>query len=154
MTPTDAIEWPLGALNLGPVVANTVILAAAGILMAGARRASATGPPLMAARRELTFAAVLGLAFVGLKIAEYASKLNHGLGPSTSPYYALYFLVTGIHTLHVAAGAAVAGYLGHRGAEITGGDVPRFANRVRLTAYFWYLVNFMWLVILLLLYLS
>lgn len=139
---------------LGPAVANTVVLAAAAILLARARRAAATGPPIISARRQLAYSAFLGALFVVLKAVEYRSKLNHGIGPSSGTFDALYFLLTGVHALHVLAGAGVAGHLAALGLRATGGDIRRFAARVRHLAQFWYFVNLFWIGILVLFYLS
>lgn len=150
----NATEWPHHVLTLGPGMANTVVLAAAAILAARARRAAATGPPIVSARRQLAYSAFLGALFVALKATEYLSKLNHGIEPSSGTFFALYFLLTGVHALHVLAGAGVAGYLAAAGATATMGNIPCFAGRVRRLAQFWYFVNLVWIGILVLFYLS
>lgn len=149
---TSATAWPHRLLAQGPAVSNAVVLVAAGILVSRARRAAATGPPIISARRQLTYSAFLGALFLALQVSDYVSKLNHGLEPASNTFYALYFLLTGLHALHVLGAAGVAGYLAAAGARYTKAEVPRFARRVAALSWSWFFLTLIWFGIVVLYY--
>ena len=122
---------------------------------------SLTGPLLLAAvalrrgdRGSLYVTTALGLTFLLLKLAGYAEMSRAGLLPSSSTFLALYYLLTGVHAVHVALGVVVAGYLAVRGSASTNGDGEHFKSRVRALALYWYFVDIVWICIFAAFYLS
>jgi cytochrome c oxidase subunit 1 len=95
-------------------------------------------------RRGLVFAMVASAAFVVMKAAGYASMWNAGLVPATSTFVALYYLVTGMHGLHVLGGLIVAGYLAVRWTAATAGDAARLTGRLAALRMYWYFVDVIW----------
>ena len=82
---------------------NTIVLITSGYLAALAlrwRRVMRRG----AARLALVGAAALGAVFLVIKGAEYADKAAQGIGYDTHPFFMFYYLLTGFHAAHVAAG--------------------------------------------------
>ncbi len=136
--------WPHRLLASKPAVAEAVVLFAATILVSRARRAAATGPPIISARRQLTYSAFLAALFLVLRSSDYVSKLNHGIEPASSTLYALYFLLTGFHALHVLGVAAAAGYLAAASARYTRAEIPRFATRVAVLSWAWFFLTLVW----------
>ena len=47
---------------------------------------------------------ILGLAFLGNTLYEWHDFASHHHGPSLNAYWSLFFVMTGIHGLHVALG--------------------------------------------------
>ena len=73
--------------------------------------------------------------------------------PKLNTYYAIYFTLTGLHGLHVIAGAIVLGYFllfdGRRMRQ----DPEHMANRVEVAGLFWHFVDLVWIFLFPLLYL-
>ena len=104
-----------------------------------------------------------GLAFDVLKVVEYAGHLAEGIAPGTYYtfgelpahgvvlYVTLYYLLTGLHALHVTGGVAVLVWLAiraHRGAF-----TPRSCIALELGGLYWHLVDLVWIFLWPLLYL-
>ena len=49
----------------------------------------------------------LGCVFIAVKVAEYAAKVQAGIGLETDTFFTLYFLLTGFHLLHVVLGIVI-----------------------------------------------
>ena len=90
----------------------------------------------------------MGVIFLAVKTAGYVSLINGGFVPSDSTFAALYFLLTGVHALHVLGGVAAAGHFAFHGTRATAGDPVRLANAGRAIALYWYFVDAVWLCVL------
>jgi cytochrome c oxidase subunit III len=111
------------------------------------------------ARAGLGATLVLGLAFLAIKGFEWSVKLHHGLLPGSphalglppgeQVFYSLYFVMTGLHGLHVVAGLSVLGWM-LRG--LLRGTVRRI--QVENAGLFWHLVDVIWIFLLPLFYLA
>jgi len=129
---------------------NTLILLTSSWFVALAVEAAQAG----AARRIprlLAWAAACGLAFAVLKVIEYAHKLRAGTSMLTNDFYMYYFTLTGIHLLHVAAGAVILLILWSkaRAGAYGSGNCAGLESG----ATFWHMVDLLWVVIFPLLYL-
>ena len=146
--------WPRGSefLDVRRGALNTVVLMGATSVMRAARRRSAAGD-VSRARVLMGACAALGLIFLGVKSVEYSNKLAHGYYASSSTFFALYYLLTAVHALHIAGGLVVNAYLAAAGLQSTSGDAAMYANRIRAVALYWYFVDLVWLCIFILLYL-
>lgn len=98
-----------------------------------------------------TIACAMG--FMVIKYFEYTGKFSHGLFPSSNPFLAVYFTLTGLHGLHVVGGAAVLGYLAGPGSHMWKSDRTRFTGRVECAGLFWHLVDLIWIFLFPVLYL-
>jgi hypothetical protein len=65
--------------------------------------------------------------------------------PSRSPYYAIYFLMTGLHGLHVVGGSIVLGYFLFTGRRMYKRNPEHLANRVEVGGLFWHFVDLVWI---------
>ena len=92
-------------LNLDLGGLDTLILLTSSWLVVLAIRALARDE-LARAPRFLLAGVVTGAAFVVSKIVEYVEKIVVGLTPATNPFFMWYFVLTGIHLLHVLLGIA------------------------------------------------
>lgn len=121
---------------------NTVILVTSGWLAAlGA--ASVEAGRIGRGRGLLTAAATLGLVFLVIKGVEYADKAGQGIGIETHPFFTFYYLITGFHAAHVAAGIVVLllTALRARSGEVEAGVA------------FWHMVDLVWVLVFPVIYL-
>ena len=73
--------------------------------------------------------------------------------PKLNTYYAIYFTLTGLHGLHVVAGALVLTYFLLFDGKMLRNDPERLANRVEVGGLFWHFVDLVWIFLFPLLYL-
>lgn len=128
---------------------NTVLLLVSSFFVVLAVQAVRSG------RREraptLFVAALLcGIGFAVNKVFEYGVKLHDGLTPATNDFYMYYYILTGIHALHLVIGMCVLVFLWYvtRGSSRS----PKIAL-VEGCASYWHLVDVLWIVLFPLLYL-
>jgi len=115
---------------------NTVVLLTSGLLAALAVRC-VLAERLAHARMALLSAAALGVVFLVVKVHGYAAIAGLGISTETHPFYAFYYLLTGFHAAHVAAGVLILAALAWR---------PR-ALAVEVGALFWHMVDLVWLLL-------
>lgn len=92
-------------------------------------------------RRFYAGATLMGLAFVGLKIHEYSSKMRSGFGLGVDDFWDLYFLATGFHFIHVLVGLGLLAYVGTRIGKTTFEDPE---TTVGGTGLFWHMCDIAW----------
>ena len=104
----------------------------------------------------------LGFVFLIIKSFEWAAKFQHGLYPNaphlaTLPpgeqvFFGLYFVMTGLHGLHVIAGMAVLTWILRKVAK----DEVRQDRYIHLEngGLYWHLVDVIWIFLLPLFYLA
>lgn len=107
----------------------------------------------------------LGTTFVAIKSMEYYEKYLHGLmplfglpfkwdGPSPGHaelFFDLYFVMTGVHALHMIIGLTIMLVLLVKAER--GGLMGDFASPVRITGLYWHFVDMVWVFLFPLLYL-
>ncbi|MBI3862580.1 MAG: cytochrome c oxidase subunit 3 family protein [Planctomycetia bacterium] len=107
----------------------------------------------------------LGTAFIAIKGLEYRHKYEHGLMPLAALpfkwsdpfpgpaklFFQLYFLMTGVHALHMLIGIAVLLWLLLKARR--GRLVGEFSAPVRMTGLYWHFVDIVWVWLFPLLYL-
>ncbi len=102
-------------------------------------------------RLYLSLTILLAAGFLGIKYLEYMEKFSHGLHPGTDIFFSLYFMLTGLHGLHVLAGMAVLGtvlFLAGRGKFTEDYHTP-----VEMSGVYWHFVDLVWIYLFPLLYL-
>jgi cytochrome c oxidase subunit 3 len=112
---------------------------------------------------SLLAAAATGFAFLALHGVEYVQHFREGALPGkyysfaeiqtagVSVFFALYFLMTGLHSLHVLVGAGVLLWLAWRAAA--GAFSQSRYNAVEMGGLYWHLVDLIWIFLFPLLYL-
>lgn len=145
-------------LNLWLGAANTVILLTSSLLVAIGVAARAARPRVTA----ITFAAaaLLGIAFLGVKAFEYATDYREGLMPGTAGaqfasgsqflFMSLYFIATGLHALHLTVGVLLLLGIALRLRMRT----PPTASSVENVGLYWHLVDAIWVFLYPVLYLT
>jgi cytochrome c oxidase subunit 3 len=149
------IETKYGVINTIVLITSslTVALAHHAVEHRKARRAAAL----------LAVSVLAGFAFLGIKAIEYSHHIHDGHLPGQYYSYAeiqthgapmfwsLYFLMTGLHGLHVVIGMGVLAFLAFfcwRGTYDDG-----YATPVELGGLYWHLVDLIWIFLFPLLYL-
>lgn len=133
------------SLNRALGAANTLVLLTSSLLIVFAAHAVHCERWRPYANR-LTFAGVgIGMCFVVIKAFEYHEKIAAGITPGTNDFFMYYFVLTGLHLLHVIIGLVVLTVLS---------GVARKPNptRTQLAFFegggcFWHMVDLLWLVI-------
>jgi cytochrome c oxidase subunit 3 len=100
------------------------------------------------------FAATILLAgvFLAVKYVEYSEKFHHGLFPRTNIFFSLYYVMTGIHGIHVIAGMAVMAYI--LAAARRGRYSGAYYTPVEMAGLYWHFVDLVWIYLFPLLYLA
>ena len=147
-------------LNVAMGGGNTLVLICSSVTMVLAVRAAQTG-----SRRGqihwLIWTILLGTTFLVVKYFEYAEKFEHNLvpGPNFDPalpapeqiFFALYFIMTGIHALHMVVGIGIMSvilWMAWRGTFS-----PEYYAPVEVSGLYWHFVDIVWIFLFPLLYL-
>jgi len=148
--------------------ANTVVLLTSSLTAALAVRSAQVG------KRNLTTWMILAtialaLTFMVIKYFEYSHKFHVGYLPGqhfeptefpegigsvpyhTRTFFGIYFMMTGVHGVHVLVGVGVFTWLLVR--NLRGHFGPEHFTPVDLTALYWHLVDIIWIFLFPLLYL-
>jgi len=151
---TSAVEWPHGSaiLNVPLATVNTVVLISSSVTMVMAW-ASLMRNDISKYRLFLGLTVFFGFCFLGIKTVEYSAKFEHGLLPSTNNFMAIYFIMTGLHGLHVIGGMIVNAYFLFAAPSYWEHDRELLANRVENSGLFWHFVDLVWIFLFPILYL-
>ena len=143
------IDWPW------LLWVNTVVLAASSVGVEVGRRA-AEAARWSRARSWFAAAILLGVLFLGGQLVAWQSLVDRGVLVQTLPQSSFFYLLTGVHALHLLAGLIVLVTTLPRlraTAERPSLDVVSPAGHARLAATFWHFFGAVWLYLLVLLYL-
>jgi cytochrome c oxidase subunit 3 len=147
-------------VTLGSI--NTGVLLTSSLMMALAVRATKLG----LRRSSIVFLCatmVLGVVFVAIKGREYWQDYGAGLVPGldfafpgphaggVELFFCLYFLMTGVHVVHMLVGVGVVGNLARMAARDA--FSPEYFTPVELGGLYWHLVDIVWIFLYPLLYL-
>lgn len=133
-----------GHLKLDRVLGatNTVILICSSLTVALAIAAIRKGRQGQL-RLFLCLTLLFAAGFLGIKYVEYGEKFSHGLYPGTDIFFSLYFMMTGLHGLHVIGGMAVLAamaVLAGKGRFTAGYHTP-----VEISGLYWHFVDLVWI---------
>lgn len=122
-------------------VATVVLVVSSGTMQLAVRAVHRHN--LAAFRAWLAFTWALGAIFEGMQIVDYATR-NFALGQSA--YSSCFYVLTGIHFLHVLGGLAamVFMYLRSLNPRIRFGG-HRSAPHVEMLSYYWHFVDVVWI---------
>jgi cytochrome c oxidase subunit III len=149
-------------LNLTAGTVNTVVLITSSFTVALAIHFARVDRP-RAAAVCLVLTILMALGFLGIKAIEYTEHFHEQALPGkyyafkevTIPgaamFYSLYFLMTGLHGLHVVAGMSVLSWILWR--TLQGRYSSRYYTGIELGGLYWHLVDLVWIFLYPLLYL-
>lgn len=148
-------------LNVPLGIVNTTVLIFSSLTMALGVNAAQTGKQQ---RLVLCLAITIAcaLTFLCVKYFEYSHKFHEGLLPGKfytyheqvphiGTYFGLYFLMTGLHGIHVTVGVFILSWLLVK--SIQGKFSKEWYTPVEMTGLYWHLVDLVWIYLFPLLYL-
>ena len=150
-------------LNVYWGAANTVVLIVSSLTMALAVRAAQTSAAAKTQVGWLVATMILGAAFLGVKVVEYADKFEHHLVPgpnfqwpgqyanAAEQFYSIYFCMTGLHAIHMIIGIGIMLVITwmawRRQFDAT------YYTPVEVAGLYWHFVDIVWIFLFPLLYL-
>jgi cytochrome c oxidase subunit 3 len=141
---------------------NTIVLVTSSYTVALGLDASARGN---GRRTALLYGAsvAMGVLFLVLKYLEYRHHFAEGQlpgryyayeaieAPGVTIFWALYFLITGLHGIHVVIGMTILSVVAVKAAR--GAYTPEYHVGVELAGLYWHLVDLIWIFVFPLIYL-
>ena len=162
---SQTLNWQLGTTNTAVLICSSLTVVLAVYASQHAKRT------LLLSSLVLTL--ILGFAFLGIKAVEYNEKFekHHVPGPSfqfdnvkvpgkpdrmANPYHAqiyfsLYFVMTGLHALHMIVGIGIFVWL--LWAAWKGRFTPQYNTPLEMGGLYWHFVDIVWIYLFPLLYL-
>ena len=162
---SQTLSWKLGATNTAVLICSSLTVVFAVYAAQHGKRTMLIG--------SLVLTIILGFAFLGIKATEYAEKFekHHVPGPSfqfdnvpvpghpdqmanrghAQIYFALYFIMTGLHALHMIIGIGFFTWLLF--AAWRGRFTPEYNTPVEMGGLYWHFVDIVWIYLFPLLYL-
>jgi cytochrome c oxidase subunit III len=149
-------------LNLTMGAINTVVLITSSVTMALAIRSMQLDRK-RAALINLFATLALASVFLVIKYFEYAHKFELGqlpgkfytfegiAGSNPHVFFSVYFMMTGLHGIHVLIGMGVIGWIAYRTSR--GQFSSQYYTPIELTGLYWHLVDLIWIFLFPLLYL-
>jgi cytochrome c oxidase subunit 3 len=147
---TGAPQWPPEGglsseiLNVPLGTFNTAVLITSSITMVLAWASCKMGS-LSRFKMWMAATVFLALVFLVVKYFEYADKFHHDHFPSHDNFFAIYFVLTGLHGLHIVGGIVVNTFLLTAGSKMWQTDPEHFTNRVENAGLYWHFVDLVWI---------
>ncbi len=149
------LDWKLGALN-------TLVLICSSFTMAMAVRSAQNGQREKTVK-HLAITILCAFGFLIIKYIEYSHKIHVGLlpagmfsyeglqHPQAKLFFSLYFMMTGLHGIHVLIGIGLLVWILLRSKK--GEFGPEYFTPVELVGLYWHFVDLVWIYLFPLLYL-
>ncbi len=142
---------PLGAIN-------TLVLLSSSFFIVKAH-AAALKQELNQIKKWMWLTLLMGVVFLVIKGIEYSTEISHGFTlPGTAmvaegngigaTFWSFYFLMTGLHALHVIAGMVVIFVV------MQAAKKGKNLHRVELAGMYWHMVDLIWIFLFPLLYIA
>jgi cytochrome c oxidase subunit 3 len=158
----NASEFHEAGLEMSKTIGavNTVILLTSSLTMALAISAIKNGSKVRSILLQGT-TIILGIAFLVNKYVEWSDHIRRGYFPDSPAllamshgkilFFGLYYVMTGIHGLHVLIGMGVIGFITIQTLRdrVSSGDYVKMEN----AGLFWHLVDVIWIYLFPLFYL-
>jgi cytochrome c oxidase subunit 3 len=159
----DAFAAASRSLDITLGTVNTAVLITSSLTMALAVHAAQIG------RRTLVMlfllaTMVLGTAFLGIKAVEYSQKFAEHHVPGSSfqfeepelaahaqVFFSLYFVMTGLHALHMIIGLGIMTWMVWW--SWNGTVTPEYYSPIEISGLYWHFVDIVWIFLFPLLYL-
>lgn len=133
---------PRDIFNLPLVALNTALLLVSSLTFGLAMLAAVAGA-VKRTQAWLVVTALLGLAFVGVELYEFAELIAEGATPQRSGFLSGFFALVGTHGLHVTAGIV---WIGVMLAQIAKrGLIIENRRRLLCLSMFWHFLDIIWI---------
>lgn len=145
----DVFAVSQSTLDTSAGLVNTLLLITGSWCVARAVQ-SALQNQRSATLQWLLAAQACGIAFVALKLSEYAEKAAAGIDLETNAFFMFYFFLTGFHFMHVVAAVVFLAFLSF---SVLRSKQPALQHHALETcAAFWHMVDLLWIVLFPLVY--
>lgn len=143
-------EWAMEAAHTLSWVGatNTVVLLTSSLTMILSHHRVMENHDVLGGQRFLGLTILLGLVFLGFKGYEYSHEISAGLVPSKSLFWSFYYLMTGLHGLHVLGGLVA------NVVVLVGMKKKVALHRIESIGLYWHFVDVVWIFLFPLLYLA
>jgi cytochrome c oxidase subunit 3 len=134
---------------------STALILASSATFEVARRALRRGAAAIY-RRWLVVSVALGLAFLVAQVLAWRSLAGQGIYLATNPHSSFFYLLTGLHALHLVGGIIGLGYLmlrARRGSAGAGEAAGAQLARVDAVGLYWHFMDGLWVYLFALLFL-
>jgi nitric oxide reductase NorE protein len=131
-------------------MANTIVLVTSSWLLAKAVQSARVGA-LRLARRLTAGAVFCGVTFIAIKVFEYHTEIAAGALLDTNDFFMFYYVMSGIHLVHVFVCVLALVFLFSRMKLIC--MAPSELPMLEAGAAYWHMVDLLWLFLFPLLYL-
>lgn len=138
-------------VNSTIAIINTLILLTSSFTVVEAHHA-ADHADQSRCRQFLLFTVLLGALFLCVKSYEYSLEMGNGIYPSSGPFWSFYYLMTGLHGLHVAGGVVINFMIWFALGTEKGWKTIR--HRVEYAGLYWHFVDVVWIFLFPLVYLA
>jgi cytochrome c oxidase subunit 3 len=150
-------EKTIGSVNTAILLTSSYAVASAVLALRAQRRG----------RAIVLLVATMGLggAFIALKLYVYSLHFHEGIypgghgaffarfaDPGAAAFWSLYYVMTGLHVIHVTAGLTVLAWMTWKVAR--GSVAPPHDHPLSLAAMYWHLVDIIWIFLWPLFYLT
>jgi heme/copper-type cytochrome/quinol oxidase subunit 3 len=126
---------------------NTVVLLTSSLTVVQAHAAAGAGNAARAARK-LLFTLGLAAVFLAVKGYEYTHEVHQGFTPLKGLFWSFYFLMTGLHGLHIIGGMVAMAFV------IRGLRRGAVGPGTEMVGLYWHFVDVVWIFLFPLLYLA
>jgi nitric oxide reductase NorE protein len=137
-------------LTLWAGTLNTVLLLTASLFVVQGLQAIRRNKPELS-RRMFGLAMLCALGFLINKGFEWGRLLDHHHHPGSNDFYTYFFIITGIHAVHLLLGTAGLGYMRRVTRRPNIGRTEM--RNLEVVACYWHLVDLLWVVIFAVFYL-
>jgi nitric oxide reductase NorE protein len=137
------LDVDLGAINTVLLLVSSLFVVLA---MRAVRSAARARAPLF-----ILAAWLCGVAFLAIKAFEYSEKIGENITPQTNDFFMYYFVLTGLHAIHLLLGLGVLPAISKlaRKPVMTDGECKLFEGGV----CFWHMVDLLWIILFALIFL-
>ena len=134
---SEILNVPLGTFNTAVLITSSITM-----VLAWASCKMGSLPRFKLWMGATVFLAVV---FLVVKYFEYSDKFHHDHFPSHDNFFAVYFVLTGLHGLHIVGGIIVNTFLLTWGSRMWKTDPEHFTNRVENAGLYWHFVDLVWI---------
>ena len=138
------VAWRLGGINTFVLFTSSMTAALA---QSAARARDSAG-----VKRYLRATALLGLLFLVIKAFEYAGDFREGFTPLAGLFWSFYYVMTGLHVVHLLAGIVV--IFGLTLMVNPGTPDAWLERKLKYVCLYWYFVEIVWVFLFALVYLT
>ncbi len=135
-------------LDQGIGMSNTVVLLTSSLFVALGTEAARAGKAARATRL-VGIAFACGAVFPILKLVEWLPKLGAGITPGENLFFMFYYLMTGLHLVHVLLGLVILGFVLR---SLRSASTPNM-KFIETGGIYWHMVDLLWLLLFALFYL-